>query len=184
MGTQHSNIVACMQSPKRSRTLPILCLFTFSALLHAAPTSIYTPQKPLTFTEGSAQMRKGLSQYPALADIVENRFNIANADFNDDGRVEMILMGADSNFCGSGGCQTYVVEFLPNKTIKVLLTAYFGGEIAMTNEKIHGYRALASVHEGKIDIANQRDTPMHAALHGKQIVYPMHVTEIKQSARP
>jgi hypothetical protein len=159
-------------------------LFTPNASLQAAPTTTYTPQKPLTFADGSVHMRKRLSQYPELTDIVEGRFSVANADFNDDGRVEMILMGADSSFCGSGGCQTYVVEFLPNKSIQVLLTTYFGGEIAMTNEKVHGYRALASVYEGKIDIADKRDTPMHAALHGKQIVYPMHVNAVKHTAKP
>ncbi|WP_029147845.1 hypothetical protein [Methylophilus sp. 5] len=183
MRTKQSNIVAYTHSLLQACTLAIFWLFTPSVLLHAAPTPTYTPQKPLTFADGSAQMRKGLSQYPALAEIVEGRFSIANADFNDDGRAEIVLMGADSNFCGSGGCQTYVVEFLPNKAIKVLVTAYFGGDIAMTNEKVDGYRALASVHQGRIEIANKRGTPMHAALHGKQIVYPMRVTEIQQTAK-
>ena len=179
MFAKHFNELKCIQFFKLPSMLFALLFTTISMPLHSAPVKIYTPSKPLVFEDGSAQVRKGLSKYQELADIVEGRFSIANADFNDDGRVEIILMGADSNFCGSGGCQTYVVEFLPNKTIKILLSAYFGGEIAMTNEKVNGYRALASVYEGKIDIVNKRDTPMHAALHGKQIVYPMQVTKIK-----
>lgn len=137
----------------------------------AAPNT-FTIGKSIAFEDGNQSVRKGLSKYPELAEIVEGRFSIANADFNDDGRVEIILMGADSNFCGSGGCQTYVVEILPSKKIKILLSQYFGGSLAMTNEKVNGYRALASVSEGKIEIAN-KTMPMHAELLGKQVVYPM-----------
>lgn len=184
MTTKDSSKCRYTQSIKPLSALAAVLFFTTSTLLQAAPANTYTPGKPLVFEDGTAQIRQGLAKYPELADLVEGRFSIANADFNDDGRVEIILMGADSNFCGSGGCQTYVVEFAANKTIHVLMTAYFGGEVAMTNEKVNGYRALASVYEGKIDIANKRDTPMHAALHGKQIVYPMSVTEIKKTIKP
>lgn len=148
-----------------------MCVATFAT--HADTGSAFTAGKPILFQDGDAATRKGLSKYPELADIVEGRFSLATADFNDDGRVELILRGADSSFCGSGGCQTCVVAFSPTRQIKVLLTRYFGGEIAMTNEKVNGYRALASVTNGKIDIADRRSTPMHAALHGRQIAYPM-----------
>lgn len=153
--------------------LIVSAVLTTSAPTHSiAAPSTFTLGKAIVFEDGNPTVRKGLSKYPELAEMVEGRFSIANADFNDDGRVEIILMGADSNFCGSGGCQTYVVEILPSKKIKVLLSQYFGGSLAMTNEKVNGYRALASAYEGKIEIAN-KTMPMHAALLGKQVVYPL-----------
>ena len=78
-------------------------------------------------------------------------------------------MATGSDYCGSGGCATSVLERRGSKDVTIFSQNLYDS-LAVTNEKIGGYAALAIIDDkGKIAIDGKEGTPMH----GKQMVYPM-----------
>lgn len=152
---------------------PVIAVLVGAPHALAQPAT-YTAGAPLVFEPGTPKISAAFARVPDAKALVQGRFNIANADFNDDGRVEFVLQAADSEFCGSAGCGVYVIEVLPNKKMKVIFSQTLDGNLGLTQEKVGGYRALASLTEaGQIQRVDKKQTPRLAKLHGQQMVYPL-----------
>jgi hypothetical protein len=119
----------------------------------------FTVAKPIVFKQGSAKQKATLSKIEDARDVLEGKYLVAAADLNDDGRVEVILQSNDSMYCGSGGCLTVVIEqpIATNTKTYTLLSQNLGNGLAVTNEKVGNYRALASLMEdGSIQVADKK----------------------------
>jgi hypothetical protein len=100
---------------------------------------------------------------------------IADEDLNDDGAKEIIVMSQSSEWCGTGGCATMVLQKRPNG-IAIIFEQNVFEPLAVTNGKIGTYHALAVADDkGGIVIGDKRGTPMF----GKQLVYPMRVQVVR-----
>ena len=133
----------------------------------------FTIQHMIHFVAGTEADRKQLTQSnPSLKDYLAGEFMIAHEGLSDDGVKNTILVFTDQMWCGTGehGCGTMVLE-KKGATFAVLLDQLIMYEnLAVTNEKIGKYRALA-VTDGKggILLGDVQGTPMF----GKQLVYGM-----------
>jgi hypothetical protein len=129
----------------------------------------FTVNHVIQFTPGTERQRAALKRIPAVRDIVDGDFRTASEDLNDDGEKELIVMSQSQLWCGSGGCATVVLQKRPNG-IAIIFEQSMFGDLAVTNEKIGSYHALAVPDgQGGIVIGDKRGTPMY----GKQLVYPM-----------
>src|SRR3546814_1212121 len=76
--------------------------------------------------------------------------DLAQADLDDDGRPDLLVQYADSNFCGSLGCVGAIVmataDGYANKAIGGL--PHFAGDIDVLAGKHHGMHDL-HMHDGK-----------------------------------
>lgn len=141
-------------------------------MANAATQQTFTLAKPVLFTPGNAKLTATFAKIEDAKDIMEGKYRVGTVDLNDDERMEIILQSNDSMYCGSGGCLTVVIEQPQANSPKTftLLSQNLGSSLAVTNEKIGNYRALASLmDDGKIQIGDKKGTP----LYGKQMVYPM-----------
>jgi hypothetical protein len=161
----------------------VTLLMVLAAVSHVARAQMpprFTSHHIIQLAPGSEPVRKLLSGDPLLRDIVAGKFSIAREDLNDDGSKEMILIAQESMWCGSGSCSFVVLELRGGK-IATILSGYIAGTLAVTNEKIGEYRALAAVDDkGTIVLGDKAGTP----LFGKQLVYPMDVAQTTQTAQP
>lgn len=145
-----------------------VALATHGAAAQPAPQQ-YTPGPALDFKPGSAKARATLARIPEVREIVAERFAVASVDLDDDGRNEIVVISESGSFCGSAGCSVTVLSQRGNKAV-VIGGFYSAGALAVTNEKLRGYRALASVDEkGVIAVLNKRGD----AMHGKPMVFAM-----------
>lgn len=134
-----------------------------------APT--YSIDTRLDFRPGPPELRKLTQRLKdaEFSELVAGRFDLAAADLNGDGSLELVLRGADSGACGNAGCTTLVIEQRPDKTIVVLLKGFFPqADIAITRESVNGFRALASVDDSGTGI--RRTEPANVARYGPQVV--------------
>ena len=129
----------------------------------------FTVNHVIKFAPGTERQRAALKQMAGVGGIVDGDFVTANEDLNDDGSKEIIVMSHSSLNCGTGGCTTVVLQKRPNG-IAIIFEQNLFEPLAVTNEKIGIYRALATADDnGGIVIGDKRGTPMF----GKQLVYPM-----------
>ena len=160
--------------------MKITVALLFLAIPHSARAQVaphFTAQHIIQFVAGTDPVRKLLSGDPSLRDMVARDFVMAREDLNDDGSKEMIVIATDSMWCGSGGCATVVLEMRAGKIVTIL-SQNLAGSLAVTNEKIGQYRALAAVDDAGAIVAGDRPgTP----LFRKQLVYPMNVSEAAPS---
>lgn len=144
----------------------------------------FTADRVLKFDAGTPKARAMLSRTPEVRDLVAEQFGIAAADLNDDGTAEIVLVSRSSNFCGSGGCALVVLEKKgPRKIVPVLSPYVQGEDLALTKEKVNGYRALAQIDgEGQIELGNREGTP----LYRKQLVYVVQAggSQVAAAAQP
>jgi len=176
-----SSLVASTTEVKHMmRTVPFLVLF--AAVSHDARAQApprFTSHHVIQFAPGTEPVRKLLSGDPSVSDLVAGNFEIAREDLNDDGAKEMILLAQESMLCGSGGCSLVVLELRGGK-IATILNRGVAGTLAVTNEKVGGYRALAAVDDkGTIVLGDKAGTP----LFRKQLVYPMEVAQAAAAAQ-
>lgn len=145
-----------------------LAVLIHGAAAQPAPQQ-YTPGPALDFKPGSAKARATLARIPEVREIVAERFAVASVDLDDDGRNEIVVISESGSFCGSAGCSVTVLSQRGNKAV-VIGGFYSAGALAVTNEKLRGYRALASIDEkGAIAVLNKRGD----AMHGKPMVFAM-----------
>jgi hypothetical protein len=142
-----------------------------SSTAHAQAPQRFTPDKPLRFDIGTPKARAMLSSTPEVRGLVAAAFGIAAADLNDDGSGEIILVGRSNDFCGSGGCQLVVLEKQGPGKIAAILSMYVGSEdLALTREKVNGYRAVVQLDgKGGVAMGDRKGTP----LYRKPMVYPV-----------
>ena len=135
------------------------------------PPQRFTVGPALDFKPGSAKARAILSRIPDVRELVAERFVVASVDLDDDGRNEIVVKSESGSFCGSAGCSVSVLAQRGNKVVTIG-SFYSAGSLAVTNEKVRGYRALASIDEnGAIEVLNKRGD----AMHGKPVVFVMTV---------
>jgi hypothetical protein len=144
----------------------ILCLMTLPGVARSQAQPHFTVHHRIVFVTGSAQDREQLSAISPANAIVAEPFEIAREDLNDDGTKETIIMSTTS--CGSGGCATLVLEDRGG-TATPILDMLIHSPLAVTNEKVGSYRALAMVDDYGAILIDERPGPTL----GKQIAYPM-----------
>ncbi len=154
----------------------------FALSAHAQTPQRFTPDKPLKFDNGTPKARAMLSRTPEVRDLVAEAFGIAAADLNDDGAGEIIVVSRGSGFCGSAGCQLVVLKKQGPGKIAAILSLYVGSEdLALTREKVNGYRALAQMDgKGGVAVGDRKGTP----LYRKPMVYTVQAGAGKAPAPP
>ncbi|MBC8017944.1 MAG: hypothetical protein H7X83_05420 [Verrucomicrobia bacterium] len=146
-----------------------LLLLAVAGTALAQTTQQYTIDHAVMFTAGTDTMRGQLRRTPAAREIVSGVFAIAREDLDDDGRPEFILLSQSSAMCRDGGCALLILG-KTHQGIEPFLAAKVNGKLALTKEKVGGYRALAVLGKnGQIAVGNRRGSP----LFGKQVVYTM-----------
>jgi len=152
-----------------AHAVPFVLLALAASAVHAQAPQRFTPDKPLRFDIGTPKARAMLSRTPEVRGLVAAAFGIAAADLNDDGAGEIILVGRSNDFCGSGGCQLIVLEKQGPDKVAAILSIYVGSEsLALTREKVNGYRALALLDgKGGVAMGDRKGTP----LYRKPMVY-------------
>lgn len=126
-------------------------------------------EQVLEFKPGSAKAKALFEKSPILRDLVQDNFDLAAVDLDGDGRKEILLRGASSSFCGSGGCLVVALAQEGNR-ITQLLSQNLPGRLAVTKSRFGRYRALVAVDEtGKVLVGDRPGT----ALYGQPLVYPM-----------
>ncbi|HMF96177.1 MAG TPA: hypothetical protein VKE96_17865 [Vicinamibacterales bacterium] len=164
----------------------IAATMSLSGVAVTQQESRFTVNHVIHFTVPSDEQRAALSTRallsasPPLASIIAEPFFIALEDLNDDGSEEIIVAAASSLNCGSGGCVVVVLEHRAGRTV-ALLDQNLYTPLAVTNEKIDGYRALASVDgAGAIAVSGKPGTPTS----GLQLVYPMSLSRPQRTTQP
>jgi hypothetical protein len=141
-------------------SLGVTLLAALAPLAQAQQT--FTPKQIVQFAPGGDKERAGLSRLPGLADVVKGQFGIGAADLNGDGAAEMIVV---SLVCDDAGCPVVALQSNgPGKGITPIFVQKVAGRLAVTNEKVNGYYALAAADKSG---AIMKDT------RGQQIVYPI-----------
>jgi hypothetical protein len=136
------------------------------ALAQASAVEI---EQRLDFKAGTPKARAMLQRVAAVRDMVEEGFDVATVDLNDDGRKEIVVLARSASYCGSGGCALIVLE-QQGSTMKTLATLGTDGALGVTRQRFGAYRALAAIdQQGRVVIGNKPGAP----LHGKPLVYPM-----------
>jgi hypothetical protein len=129
----------------------------------------FTANHVIKFAPGTELQRAAMKKMATVRDMVDGDFVTANEDLSDDGNKEVIVMSHSAAWCGTGGCATLVLQKRPNG-IAIIFNQSVFEPLAVTNEKIGTYRALAVADDrGGIVIGDKRGTPMF----GKQLLYPM-----------
>jgi hypothetical protein len=141
--------------------LKVAAFAAFAPLALAQAPQTFTPKQIVQFAPGGDKERAGLSRLPGLADIVKGQFGIGAADLNGDGTAEMIVL---SLVCDNAGCPVVVLQSAPGKVIAPIFVRKVAGRVAVTNEKVNGYYALAAADQSGAIMKDAR---------GQQIVYTL-----------
>ena len=129
----------------------------------------FTAQRTIHFSASTDQDRKMLSGIPSARDMVAWGALIAREDLNDDGSKEVILVANGSDMCGTHGCEVEVLESRNGKAVRIL-DRILQVPLAVTNEKIGQYRALASVDDTGAILEDDQPATANSS---KQHVYAM-----------
>lgn len=165
-----------MSMPSR-RAVPIALLAGFVTTVLLAPavgaqtTQTFTPKSIVQFAQGGDRERATLARVPALAPLVQGQFGIGAADFNDDGQNEIVIL---SLACDEAGCPVVVMQNAGGQPA-LIFAQKMNGRLAITNEKINGYNAIAA--------ADPAGAIMNDA-SGQQLVYPLGGNAAAVSAAP
>lgn len=142
-------------------------LLTVGAVLLGV-TQAVCAQTPQTFTlktivqfaPGGERERAAFSRVPGLAELVKGQFGVGAADLNGNGSAEMILL---SLTCDAAGCPLVVFENKGPGNITPIFAQKMAGRVAITNETVNGYNAVAAADKAGAIMTDSRT--------GKQIVY-------------
>jgi hypothetical protein len=156
----------------------ILSLMAVAGLARAQTPSHFTVHHTIQFMPGTERDRQLLKAVPAAQGYIEDPFEIAREDLNDDGRKEIILISTSSMSCGSHGCSTVVLEDRGG-TATVIGSFIASASLGVTNEKVGSYRALARLDlHGAIILSDWGGTPK------QQLVLRMEPPPAAQAAPP
>lgn len=124
-----------------------------------APQS-YTPKAIVKFAKGGDRERTVLARVPELAPLVKGQFGIGSADFDGDGVNEVVILSLS---CDNAGCPVIVMQKKGGRP-SFIFSRKLGGRLALTNEKVNGYHAIA---------AAEPDGSIKKDATGRQLVYPL-----------
>ena len=149
----------------------VVSAFLLIAALDAASQTLdsFTIGRVVRFAPGSDKARAALQRTPSAREIVAGDFVMAAEDLDDDGHREIIVRARSSPPCRGGSCPLVILRESPGG-IETLLSQNVTGELALTTEKVGGYRALAELDAtGQIAVDARPGSP----LYGKQLAYTM-----------
>lgn len=103
--------------------------------------------------------------------------SISKADFNDDGIDDFLIVENNAEFCGSGGCSTYLITLGPQAKLYNTNYTDLGGEIKfkLGDKKSSGVRNLIMVKDGQIIYGDRQNSP----LFKKPLEYEFYPSKIK-----
>lgn len=103
--------------------------------------------------------------------------SISKADFNDDGIVDFLIVENNSEFCGSGGCSTYLISLGPKPKLYHTNYTNLGGLIKfkLGKKSSAGIKNLIIVKDGQIIYGDKKDTP----LYKKPLEYEFYLSKRK-----
>ena len=127
------------------------------ALAQAPQT--FTPKAIVQFAPGGDRERAVLSRMPGLADLIKGQFGLGAADLNGDGKNEIVVASLS---CDATGCPVVVIEDNAGRAAPIFARKV-AGRLAITNEKLNGYFALAA--------ADKAGAIIQDPATGKQLVY-------------
>jgi hypothetical protein len=113
-----------------------------SVIREVATKAPFTVNHVIKFVPGTERQRAAFKKMATVRDIVDGNFVTADEDLNDDGTKEIIVMSQSSEWCGTGGCATMVLQKRPTAIVIIFNQLTFES-LAVTNEKIGTYHALA-----------------------------------------
>jgi hypothetical protein len=151
---------------KTATVVALLALIPYAG--SAQSRQAFSAHHEIQFVPGTDAVRKLAGAHPSARGIVQGRFVVATVDLNDDGSNELILLGAHAGTCGTEGCGLVVLDFSSGASTPILDRHVFS-PLAVTNEKVTGYRALAVINKGVIAVGDHPASP----LFGQQLVYPI-----------
>ena len=160
--------IACATFRRRSgATACGLVLIATAAAVSPAiaqTTEQFTVARVVKYAPGTDKVRARLSALPAASAVVAGDFAVAVEDLDDDGRQEIVLRPRDPK-CRQSLCTLLVLKLTPNGIETLFNRLVPPSELAVTNEKVGGFRALAAIdHTGQI---------LTGASTGGQQVYAM-----------
>lgn len=151
-----------------SKSAVLLSISVAGAAFAQTPEQ-FTVDRTVKFVAGTDKERAQWRKIPAAREIIEGEFAAAKEDLDGDGKPELILLARSASLCRDGGCPLLVLRRTA-EGIEPLLAAKVSGKLALTKERVEGYRALALLDgTGRIAIGNRSSSP----LFGKQVVYQM-----------
>ncbi len=127
------------------------------ALAQAPQT--FTPKAIVQFAPGGDRERAVLSRMPGLAELIKGQFGLGSADLNGDGKNEIVVA---SLTCDATGCPVVVIEDNAGRAMPIFARKV-AGRLAITNEKLNGYFALAAADKAGAIIKDPGT--------GRQLVY-------------
>jgi hypothetical protein len=152
------------------------CALALIAIASVAPalaqgTERFTASRVVKYAPGTDKARAQLSAVAAARAVVAGDFAIGAEDLDDDGRKEIILRPLASQ-CKQVPCTLLVLKQTPNGTVTLFDRPVPPSGLAVTNEKVGGFRALAAVDSTGRILSSGRSSA------GGQLVYAM------QDAKP
>ncbi len=129
----------------------------------------FTVDHTVKFVAGTDKERALFQKIPAARKIVQGEFAMAQEDLDGDGKRELILLARSPSLCRDGGCALLVLQ-IRDHSVETLLVKKVTEKLALSKERVDGYRALAVLDgTGQIAVGNRSNS----ALFGKQVVYTM-----------
>jgi len=141
-----------------------LALIGFAPLALAQTPQTFTPKAIVQFAPGGDRERAVLSRMPGLAELIKGQFGLGSADLNGDGKNEIVVV---SLTCDTAGCPVVVIEDNAGRAAPIFARKV-AGRLAITNEKLNGYYALAAADKAGAIIKDPGT--------GKQLVYVVGAT--------
>jgi len=149
-----------MRTVKRS--LPVIAIASALAQVAGAQApQTFTPKAIVQFAQGGDRERAAFARVPALAELVKGQFGLGAADLNNDGTKEIVLL---SLTCDPAGCPVVILQN-EGGNAQPIFAQRMNGRIAITNETVNGYNAIAA--------ADPKGAIMTDPRSGKQIVYTL-----------
>jgi hypothetical protein len=128
-------------------------------LASAQTPQTFTPKAIVQFAPGGDRERAVLSRMPGLTELIKGQFGLGAADLNGDGKNEIVVV---SLACDAAGCPVVVIEDNAGRATPIFARKV-AGRLAITNEKLNGYNALAAADKAGAIIKDPGS--------GKQLIY-------------
>ncbi|THD58977.1 hypothetical protein [Phenylobacterium sp.] len=116
-------------------------LTTLLALLTATSVTAQTPPAPRPDDE--QVVREWLRHELKSTDVSPPHYTIGWSDLNDDGRLEAFVYVSGPDWCGTGGCDLYVLELTRTGVRKLADTGLARPPVAVLETRTHGRRDIA-----------------------------------------
>ncbi len=147
-----------LTSPRLAGML-VVGSIALAPLASAQAQQTFTPKAIVQFAPGGDRERAVLARMPGLAELIKGQFGLGAADLNGDGKNEIVVV---SLTCDATGCPVVVIEDNGGRAAPIFARKV-AGRLAITNEKLNGYNALAA--------ADKAGAIMKDPGTGKQLIY-------------